>query len=104
MTIHEPDIAPAPTGDPTIIDTLRNMYAAAMTEADRLASIGGHEREIAQQHLIRAAEADAAAMSARAYAERWRRHLEYELAGPADTTGQIEPPAAGPEPHEPATS
>lgn len=96
MTVHEPDTAPAPTvaGDPAVADTLHRLHAAAMAEADRLASIGGHEREKAEEHLARAADADEAAMAARAYAERWRRHLEYELGGRPDLAGEIEAPTA----------
>jgi len=93
MTTDQQHETPAaPTGDPAIADTLRKLYAGATAEADRLASIGGHERDVAREHLQRAADADEAAMAARAYAERWRRHLEYELGGPADLPGVVEPP------------
>lgn len=96
MTIQENHTAAAPTGDPAIVDTLRRLYDGAMAEADQLASIGGHEREIAHDHLARAADADEAAMAARAYAERWRRHLEYELGGPVDVAGVVEASATVP--------
>lgn len=91
MTVQESDLIEAPpTGDPAIIEILRRLHADATQEADRLASIGGHERETAQEHLARAAIADEAAMAARAYAERWRRHLDYELVGPVDVPGDVE--------------
>jgi hypothetical protein len=78
-TDQQHDIPAAPTGDPAIIGTLRRLYANATAEADRLASLGGHEREEAEKHLTAAAAADEAAMAARAYAERWRLHLAMEL-------------------------
>jgi hypothetical protein len=93
VTVQETDtVQSPPPGDPGVVDILRRLYADATAEADRLAAIGGHEREEADRHLARAADADAAAMSARAYAERWRRHLEYELGGPADLPGRVELP------------
>ncbi|MET8864635.1 hypothetical protein ABZW11_16995 [Nonomuraea sp. NPDC004580] len=91
-TDQQHDLPAAPTGDPVIINILRDLHAGAMADADRLAGIGGHEREKAAEHLRAADAADQAAMAARAYAERWRRHLDMELAGRPDLAGVVEPP------------
>lgn len=96
MAILKPDLLPAqPTGDPQVIDMLRKLYDDATAHADHLASLGGHEREVAQEHLQRAQDADEAAMAAREQAERWRRHLAYEH-GQADGPGEVESPTTVP--------